>query len=204
RKPSMTVRDGILQQVKRRGAKTVFTPADFADLGTPHAVGMALARLVRDGTLRRAGRGLYDVPRQHPLLGTLLTDSDAIAKTLAGKHGIKLQPTGAYAANLLGLSEQVPMRVAYLTDGTPRTVRVGQQEIILRRTTPRRMAAAGRVSGLVINALRWLGRQHVTAQTLKPLRRRLDATAKRQLLADAHLAPVWVADWMRWLARDGD
>lgn len=200
----MAVRDGILKRVKKRKADAVFTPADFADLGTPHAVGMALARLVRDGTLRRVGRGLYDVPRQHPLLGTLAADSDSIAQTLAGRHGMKLQPTGAYAANLLGLSEQVPLRVAYLTDGTPRTVRLGNREIILRHTTPRRMAAAGRLSGLVINALRWLGRRHVTAETLAPLRRRLDDKAKRQLLADAHLAPVWVSDWMRWLARADD
>jgi hypothetical protein len=200
----MTVRDGILKRVKKRKADAVFTPADFADLGTPHAVGMALARLVRDGMLRRVGRGLYDVPRQHPLLGTLAADSDTIAQTLAGRDGMKLQPTGAYAANLLGLSEQVPMRVAYLTDGTPRTVRLGNREIVLRHTTPRRMAAAGRLSGLVINALRWLGRRHVTADTLAPLRRRLDDKAKRQLLADAHLAPVWVADWMRWLARADD
>ena len=196
----MTVRKAILRRVKRLAQGEVFTPADFADLGTPHAVGMALARLVRAGAFRRVGRGLYDVPRQHPVLGTLSTDPEAVAKTLAGRHGMKLQPTGAHAANLLGLSEQVPMKLSYLTDGTPRTVRIGKRQIILRHTTPRRMAAAGRTSGLVIHALRWLGRPHVTKQMLLPLRRRMDAKSKRQMLADAHLAPAWVAAWMRWIA----
>jgi hypothetical protein len=114
-----------------------------------------------------------------------------------------LQPTGAYAANLLGLSEQVPIKIAYLTDGTPRTLRVGNRQIVLRHTTPRRMATAGKISGLVINALRWLGRDHVTSNLVSPLKRRLDDGAKRQLLADARYAPAWVAQWMRWIAEDG-
>lgn len=200
----MTVRNSILRRVQRLPPGAVFTPADFAGLGTPYAVGMALTRLVRLGAVRRVGRGLYDLPRHDPLLGTLSADMDAIARALAGRHGMKLQPTGAYAANLLGLSEQMPLKVAYVTDGTPRTVEIGKRRIILRRTTPRRMGAAGRVSGLVIHALRWMGRRHVTAETLQPLRRRLKEKAKRQLLADAPLAPAWVAQWMRWIARGED
>lgn len=196
----MTVRKAILRRALKLTPGSVFTPADFADLGTPQAVGMALARLVRNGDIRRVSRGLYDTPRKHPTLGILSPDVDAIAKTLAGRDRIKLQPTGAYAANLLGLSEQVPMKVAYLTDGTPRTLRIGNRQVILRHTTPRRMGAAGRVSGLVIHALRWIGKQHVTEDTIASLRSRLDSKAKKQLLADAHLAPAWVAYWMRQLA----
>ena len=198
----MTIRKMILRRTHKMPPGSVFSPADFAELGTPYAIGMALARLVRGGDVRRVSRGLYDVPRRHPALGVLSPDMDAVARTLAARDAIKLQPTGAYAANLLGLSEQVPLKIAYLTDGTPRTLRVGNRQIILRHTTPRRIAAAGRVSGLVIHALRWLGRTHVTQETVAPLRRRLDAKAKRQLLADAPLAPAWVADWMRWIARE--
>lgn len=198
----MTLKKRIIKRMRKLTPGAVYTPGDFADLGTTAAVGMTLARLVRAGVLRRISRGLYDVPRQHPTLGELSPDMDAIAQTLAGRDGMKLQPTGAYAANLLGLSEQVPLKVAYLTDGTPRTVKIGRRQIILRHTTPKRMRAAGRVSGLVIHALRWLGQQHVTPKTLEPLRRRLDAKARKQLLADAPLAPAWVANLMRQLARN--
>lgn len=198
----MTIRKMILRRAHKLPPAAVFSPASFADLGTPYAVGMALARLVRTGAIRRVSRGLYDVPRQHPTLGALSPDADAVARSLAGRDRIKLQPTGAYAANLLGLSDQVPMKIAYLTDGTPRALRVGNRQINLRHTTPRRMAAAGRVSGLVINALRWLGQQHVSADTLAPLRQRLSAKDKKQLQADAHLAPAWVAKWMHWIASE--
>lgn len=198
----MTVRKDILGRVQKLPRGKVFTPADFADFGSPHAVGMALARLMRAGAIRRVGRGLYDVPGEDRVLGKLSASSDAVADAIAARYGIKLQPTGALAANMLGLSEQVPVRVAYLTDGTPRTVRVGRQQIMLRHTTPRGMAAAGRISGLVIHALRWLGRVHVTPELLQSLRARLRPKDKRQLLADAHLAPAWVAKWMRWLASE--
>jgi len=100
--------------------------------------------------LRRLPRGLYDKPRQDPLLGTLRPSVDAIAAAPIGKDKLRLQRIGAYAANLLGLSDQVPSHVEFLADGTSRTVKAGQMQIVLKRTKPRQMAAAGRTSGLVI------------------------------------------------------
>ena len=132
----MTVRKSIQRRVKNLPPGAVFTPTNFADLGTPQAVGMALARLVRGAKIRRVGRGLYDVPREHPTYGTLGPDIEIIARALADRDGIKLQPTGAYAANLLGLSEQVPMKIAYLTDGTARTVRIGEHAQLGSRNLP--------------------------------------------------------------------
>ena len=103
--------------------------------------------------------GLYDYPRQHPKLGELAPTPEQIAQALAGKEASRIQPSGAYAANLLGLTEQVPAQAIFLTDATTGRVRVGRQEIILNQTTPKNMATAGRVSGLVIQALRYLGKE---------------------------------------------
>ena len=73
--------------------------------------------------------------------------------------------TGAYAANLLGLSEQVPLRVVFL-----------------RRTTPRNMATAGRASGSVIQALRWIGPRNVTEATIRMLPRAKEVTESGEIL----------------------
>lgn len=132
----------------------------------------------------------------------MLTPSpDAVARALAGRDAFRLQPSGAYAANLLGLSTQIPMKIVYLTDGRSRTVQIGKKQIILKRTTPRNMATAGRISGLVIQALRHLGRQHVDDDVIAQLDRRLDADARKQLLKDIRYAPIWIADIMRRLAK---
>jgi len=165
-------------------------------------VDKALSRLAQGGTIRRLAQGLYDYPKTHPQLGLLAPSTDAIAAALAASAKLKLQPSGAYAANLLGLSEQVPMKVVFLTTGTPRRVRVGPREIILKRTTPRQMATAGRISGLVIQALRHLGKTHVDAELLARLRTRLSAEEKKQLLADIEHAPGWMAAHLRELARE--
>ncbi|MCC7040610.1 MAG: hypothetical protein IT516_09920 [Burkholderiales bacterium] len=192
----------IARRVRRAKPGTVFTPALFVDAGSRAAIDKALQRLVARGELRRLSRGLYDKPRQDALLGTLWPSVDAIVSALTGKDKLRLQPTGAYAANLLGLSDQVPARVEFLTDGTSRTVKVGPMQIVLKRTTPRQMAAAGRTSGLVIQALRSLGPEHVTPQRVSRLRRTIPADQRRTLLEDLPLAPGWMQPTLRALASD--
>ena len=125
----------------------------------------------------------------HPLLGPLLPPPDAIAKAVAGRQQARLQPAGAYAANLLGLSEQVPAKVVFLTDGLSRTVQIGPMAIHLRRTTPRNMATAGRLSGLLIQALRHLGKAHATSERIAHLKRTLPADNRRALIRDIRFAP---------------
>ncbi len=161
----------------------------------------ALKRYKRSGVIRQLSRGLYDYPRQDAALGTLTPSADDIARVLAGRDAARLQPSGAYAANLLGLSDQVPMRAVFLTDGPPRSVAVGRQHITLKRTTPRNMAAASRVSGTVIQALRWLGRRHIDDKTVKRLWSRLSADDRRQVLKDLHYAPAWITTLIRRIAQ---
>jgi len=195
-----TIDSRLKSRIYGHGRGAVFTPNDFLDLGGRDAVDKALSRLTARGVIRRLARGLYEYPREHPELGTLSPDLEKVAKALAGKHRIRLQPAGAYAANLLGLSEQVPAKIVFLTEGPSRTVKIGRQEIHLRRTTPRNMAAAGRLSGLLMQAFRSLGRQHITRQRLARLKQTLPAKERKQLIKDLPLAPTWMHPFFRELA----
>jgi hypothetical protein len=192
----------IARRVQRSPRGTVFTPATFAALGSRAAIDKALQRQVAQGGLRRLSRGLYDKPRQDELLGTLWPSVDSVVKALIGKDKLRVQPAGVYAANLLGLSEQVPAQVVFLTDGASRSVRAGPMHITLKRTSPRNMAAANRLSGLVIQALKSLGPKHITAQSLTHLRKILPAAERTRLLADLDLAPDWMRPMLRELAQD--
>jgi hypothetical protein len=62
------------------------------------------------------------------------------------------------------------------------------------------MATAGRISGTVIQALRWLGHDHVDEQVVATLRRRLSDADKRQLQQDLRYAPTWVGAVIRRVA----
>jgi hypothetical protein len=195
----------LISMVYGRGRGFVFTPKLFSSLGDPRVVGTVLTRLSRKGTIRRLARGLYDYPRKHDQLGLLAPSIDDVAHALKGRDAVRLQPSGAYAANLLGLSDQVPMRVVFLTDGLSKNVKLGKQEIILKRTTPRNMATAGRTSGLVIQALRHLGQRHTDDTVLHALKSRLSGDDKKQLIKDLQYAPAWIADIMRNIAKqNGD
>ena len=98
----------ILSRIRGSGRGSVYVPRDFLDLGSRGAVAQALHRLEKKGVLRRLTRGVYDFPKQHRTLGLLSPSAETIASALAGRDRTRLQPAGAYAANALGLSEQVP------------------------------------------------------------------------------------------------
>ena len=190
----------ILRRICSRGRGWVFTPDSFTDLGTRRAVDLALMRYRSSGSIRQLARGLYDYPKTDPQFGMLQPSTDDIANALAGRDATRLQPSGAYAANLLGLTTQVPTKVVYLTDGRTRTVQIGARQITLKHTTPRNMATAGKSSGMVIQALRYLGRENVDQQVIKQLGHRLNSDTLKQLMKDIRYAPAWIADIIRRLA----
>jgi len=181
----------------------ILSANDFSLLGSRAAIDQALSRMASKGVICRVGHGLYHCPQVHPEFGALVPTTAAITSALSAKAGLLTQPAGAYAANLLGLSEQVPRRLVLLTDGASRTLQVAGQPIVLRHTTPRNMAAAGRVSGLFIQALRHLGQAHVEPELLAQLSRRLSAKDKAILAEDAGLAPAWIAKTMRAISGKG-
>lgn len=189
-----------ISRLARREPGRVYTPNDFLDLGSPHSVGMALLRLVRAGTLRRIGRGLYDVPRRHPVLGELRPTADDIAQAIARKDGASLQPMEALAANLLGLSEQVPARAVFLTDGPARIVKVGSLIIQLKKRSIRQVGKPSSTSSLVFAALRSLGKSHATRERVSHLRDTLNAMDRKNLLKDLPLAPAWMHPLLRYIA----
>ena len=193
----------IAAAVRKRGHGSVFVPADFLHIGSRTAVGVSLHRLARQGVIRHLARGLYDYPKEHPQLGPLAPSAEAVARALAGRDRTRMQPAGAYAANVLGLSEQVPAKVVFLTDGPARTVKIGPTTIQLRQTTPRNMETAGRLSGLLIQALRELGKEHVTPERREHLKRTLPASKRKALLKDLRFAPAWMHPIFRELAGEG-
>ncbi|MGB2630523.1 MAG: DUF6088 family protein [Candidatus Omnitrophota bacterium] len=191
---TQSINNKVLSRIycKKRG--WIFTPVNFLDLGSRAAIDQILGRLARSGTIRRLARGLYDYPRKHPDFGDIPSNYERIAQVLAGRDSLKIQPSGAYAANLLGLSDQVPAKIVFLTDGHSRTVKVGKLTIKLKRTTPKNMATAGRISGLVIQALRYLKKNNVDSAIIAKLKRRLSGEDKSILMRDLRYAPVWIGE----------
>ncbi len=175
---------------KRRG--WVFTPIAFASIGSRAAVDQALSRLQREGGIRRLAQGLYEFPRIHPTIGELSPSPEAIAKAVAAKTQTEIMMSGAHAANLLGLSTQVPTHNVFLTDGRSRTIRVGNQEVMLKHVAPSKMLGVGTEAGLVIQALRSLGPRHVEESHMASLSEKLPESVKAEIKQLTPGAPGWL------------
>ena len=195
-----TLTEKILHRLSHWAADRVFSRGDLLDLGSTDAIGMALMRLERRGKIRRVGRGFYDRPRTHPQIGPLSPSGEELARAMARKEGSRLGTSGAEAANLLRLSEQVPAKAVYLTDGRSRTIPLGKGTIRFRGRSPRTMARAGRMSGLVFTALRELGKKHVTRPQVQHLRKLLRKEDRRRLLKDIRYSPAWMHPHIRLIA----
>lgn len=188
------VQQRILRRL-RRGSGRVFTPKDFVGLASRAATDQALSRLVRSGAVRRIGRGLYYLPTISKKLGIEVPpDVDDIAQAVGRQTGSRVVPSGAVAANRLGLSTQVGATPVYLTDGRSRKVRVGKFVIQLKHVAPKELPAGGRTSAMVFQALRYLGRSAVDDGVVKLLRRRLSPAQRRELVRDAQYAATWIAE----------
>ena len=201
-KSPQAIESQIVAAIHSRGRGSVFVPADFLDIGSRRAVDVTLHRLTRQGAIRRLARGVYDFPKEHRILGPLTPSAEAVARALAGRDRTRLQQAGAYAANTLGLTEQVPAKMVFLTDGPAKTVKIGPMTIQLRRTTPKNMEAAGRLSGLLIQALRELGQKHITLERREHLKRTIPLAKRKELLKDLRLAPTWMQPIFRELAEE--
>lgn len=184
----------ILHRIRGKGRGGVYISKDFLDLGSRAAIDQALSRLVKDKTLRRLGRGLFDYPRVSKTLGILSPDPDKIVQAVARKSGARVMRSGATAANALGLTTQVPGRPTYVTDSSTATIRVAKQNLTLKRVAPKKISPSRSVAGSVIRALDFMGKDGVTDVALKRLGSKLTDADKKRLLKESRYASGWLAD----------
>jgi hypothetical protein len=198
-----TIQDDILDRIREHDRGKVFTPKDFLDLGSRDSADQSLCRLVRSGEIQRLGRGLYHYPRVNERLGIPIgPDPDEIAEALGRQTGTRVLPSGAAAANRLGLSTQVPAKPVYLTDGRTRQVRIGGTVFQIRHAAPKELSAASRTSAMVFQALRHLGRTAIDDQVIARLRRVLSADQRQELLRDSRYTTDWIAAIVRQVGQD--
>lgn len=187
-----TIDRTVLDWIQGRSSHGAFSAKDLASFGNAAAVRKALERLTKRGELRRIRRGYYDRPKDHPLLGKTSPDPMALVSSMMAASGARWQVSGAYAANLLHLSEQVPAKIVILTDGVPRKVKLDRLVIDFRRASPRNLVGAGRPAGLVVQALRSLRSTGITPDVIAKLRRELKRADKTELDKLVPQLPAWM------------
>jgi hypothetical protein len=178
-----------------------FSPRDLLDLGSRPTVDSALHRLERKGVIRRVNRGIYDYPRYSEMLGQQLSpDLDQVARAIARKFRWRIQPSGATALNFLGLSTQVPARAVYLSDGPNKTYQVGNTPLLFEHTALKESGIELKESGLIVQALKSLGPDHITPETIAKIRGWLPKSLRAKVLADTKTVTGWVFSAVQQIA----
>jgi hypothetical protein len=196
-----TMRDQILARIRRFGKGKAFSAKDFLDIASRGTIDMAIGGLTRMGKIRRIRRGLYDMPRINEALGGKLSpDVDEAARAIARRQRWKIVPEGAWAANLLGLSQQVPAKITYLTDGPNKEVQIGRRSIHFKHARPKVMAGPDGKFTLVVQALRYLGKESVGRREIETLRSSLSPTEKRQLIKETQFGVEWINEVAKQIA----
>lgn len=180
------------------GRGWTFSVIDFAAFGGRSAIDVTLHRLLKKGTIRRVTRGIYDYPRYSEQLKTELgPDMDQIARAIARKFGWRIQPSGDAALNLLGLSTQVPSRFLYLSDGPNRTYQIDRQTLAFKQSPLKESSLKLRESGIIVQALRSLGRERISSDTIAMIHEWLAPEKRSLVLKDARTVTGWVYEAIR-------
>lgn len=183
--------DQILEHAGRRPEGAPIAAKALLHLGSRAAVDQALSRLVRRGTLLRAGRGLYVRPVKGRF-GVRAPGIEQLLEAVAIQSGEVVAPSGAAAASALGFTTQIPIRSVYLTSGRSRKLMLGNQTIELRHAPRWQLALAGRPAGEAVRALAWLGPEQAEA-AMTALKRKLPPSALQELVAAVPQLPAWLA-----------
>ena len=189
--------DQILIKIKKAKRGALFFTEDFLSFGSAKAVSKALERLVKKEIISRVARGIYARLKTDKLIGLMRPGAEYIAEAIRRRDKARLIPTGVFALNALGLSTQVPMNIVYLTDGAARKIAMGKRKILFKKTAPKNLAAIGKISGLVIQAMKALGKDQIPQEKIDIILKHLKNEEAHRLEHDIRLAPEWIRIIMR-------
>jgi len=182
----------VYNKIRQAKKGTLFFVESFLDIGNAKAINKALERLVLSDKLHRIATGIYVRPIKDKIIGVVVPGIEEIAKAIAKRDRASIIPTGSYALYKLGLTTQVPLNVVFYTDTSARKIKIGNQTIIFKKASSRNLAATGEISKLAIQALKTIGKDHVTDQDLAKIRKALKNENPEHLKLDLQLAPVWI------------
>ena len=184
--------DQIMEYAEALPEGSPLCPNDFLHLGSRPAVYQALSRLTRQDRLMRIFQGVY-VKTIETRFGICGPRIEKVIEALSKLWGETIVPSGGGAANFLGLTTQVPMRLSFLTSGPSRQLRFRALEVELRHAPRWQLAGENRLAGILIRALTFLHPDEAE-EALGKVRPRLSEADIAELVAARAILPQWIAE----------
>ncbi len=189
----MSVLKEIESILKTKKSGEILFIADFLEISDYDTVRKSLQRLTEQQKLLRLAKGIYYYPQNDKLLGTIYPTAEQIGNAIAKRDKARIVPTGMYAMFRLGFTNQVPMNVVYLTDGSARKINIDKQSITFKKTSPKNLSAKNKISNLIIQSLRTIGRDNINESHISKIKQIINESKKvNDIKQDMLFAPVWI------------
>ena len=185
------IKHNVMRSINESQPHSIFFISDYADLGSAETIRKILHEATITGILEKAGHGIYIKPKVSRF-GKVPVPLEKIAREIADRDKCEILPTGNTAANLIGLSTQVPMNLSYITTGSTRTIKIGDRKISFRHASPRNFAAKGRVIPLLIQGIREIGESNISGADYEAISQFINRHKDPYLQEDLPLAPAWI------------
>ena len=194
----MIAKGNIEQRVIASKKGAILFPSDFVLSGNNDAIRQKLSRLVREKKLVRLAHGIYLKPEMDAEVGVIHPSVEEIAKEIARRDNIRIAPTGVHALHLLSLSNQIPLKAIYMTNGTPRTLKIGKRTIEFQRKSTKIMDIKSDLLLLIVVALQELGKDNISLEIKLNLREIIKKDTKKEIFfKELHKVPVWISTLIR-------
>ncbi len=190
-----SVENKILSVIKSKKYGTILFASDFADAGERKTINKAFERIALSGKIIRLARGIYCKPKVDTEFGfgVMYPSVDDVAQAIAQRDKCRIVPTGDTALNKLGLSTQVPMNAVYLTDGTPRRIKIyNGRGILFKHVVPKRLDFKSELIMLITFALQTLGQGNLSEEQFSRIKQLLSNEPKERISEDLKLIPGWI------------
>ena len=186
----MAINKDIRNIIDRAHKGSVYFADSFKGIDEDYA-GKILSSLADSGILMRVGHGVYVKPLQCEF-GSFSPEIDDIIKAVAKRDNSSVLPAGMAALNKLGLSEQVPMNIVYITSGVARNLTIGGMTVTLKHVAPSNFKYKGTLVPLLVQALKELGQEGIDEEVKDGLRRLVSMQTDKYFNEDIDKAPVWM------------
>lgn len=185
------IKQSVMKKINESHTHSIFFISDYTNIGSAETIRKILHDATIDGILEKAGHGIYFKPKVSRF-GKIPIPLEKIAKEIAERDRSEILPTGSTAANLIGLSTQIPMNLSYITTGATRKINIGGREISFRHASPKNFAAKGNTIPLLIQGIREIGKENISETEYAAIKRFIDKQNDPYFQEDLRLAPAWI------------
>ncbi len=202
----MKLYDNVFYFISGHGRGWAFSSNDLIKKFERQQIDNVLSDLVKAKKIRRVSRGIYDYPKYSELLQKELSpDIEQVARAIGRKFNWRIEVSGQSALNILSLSTQIQAKYIYLSDGPNKSYKLfNDVEIEFKKSVLKDIGFKYKESSLIVQALKSLGKEHITEEIIKKIKEQIDPKMHEKILKDTQSTTVWVYEIIKQICKDNN